>query len=79
MPSKKKPATAGMAALPSVPKELIEQLVGGATPMTADQINATTMATSNPHEVILGSCLPTVTPTSVHNAQLEYINKAEPR
>ncbi len=26
------------------PKELIEQLTGGATPMTADQINATTMA-----------------------------------
>ena len=44
MPSKKKPATAGMAALPSIPKELIEQLIGGATPMTADQINATTMA-----------------------------------
>jgi transposase-like protein len=33
-----------MAALPSIPKELIEQLIGGATPMTADQINATTMA-----------------------------------
>ena len=44
MPSKKKPATAGMAALPSIPKELIEQLIGGATPMTADQINATAMA-----------------------------------
>ena len=44
MPSKKKPAAAGMAALPSIPKELIEQLIGGATPMTADQINATTMA-----------------------------------
>ena len=44
MPSKKKSATAGMAALPSIPKELIEQLIGGATPMTADQINATTMA-----------------------------------
>ena len=44
MPSKKKPVTAGMAALPSIPKELIEQLIGGATPMTADQINATTMA-----------------------------------
>ena len=44
MPSKKKPATAGMAALPSIPKELIEQLIGGVTPMTADQINATTMA-----------------------------------
>ena len=44
MPSKKKPAAAGMTALPSIPKELIEQLIGGATPMTADQINATTMA-----------------------------------
>ena len=44
MPSKKKPAAAGMTALPSIPKELIEQLTGGATPMTADQINATTMA-----------------------------------
>lgn len=41
MPSKKKPAAAGMTALPSIPKELIEQLTGGATPMTADQINAT--------------------------------------
>ena len=44
MPSKKKPAAAGMAALPSIPKELIEQLVAGGTPMTAEQINATTMA-----------------------------------
>ena len=44
MPSKKKPAAAGLTALPSIPKELIEQLTGGATPMTADQINATTMA-----------------------------------
>lgn len=44
MPSKMKPAAAGMTALPSIPKELIEQLTGGATPMTADQINATTMA-----------------------------------
>ena len=44
MPSKKKPAAAGMTALPSIPNELIEQLTGGATPMTADQINATTMA-----------------------------------
>mgnify|MGYP001250055929 CR=1 FL=1 len=34
MPSKKKPAAAGMTALPSIPKELIEQLTGGATPMT---------------------------------------------
>ena len=44
MPSKKTPAAAGMTALPSIPNELIEQLTGGATPMTADQINATTMA-----------------------------------
>ena len=44
MPSKKKPAAAGMTALPSIPNELIEQLTGGATPMTADQINATTVA-----------------------------------
>jgi len=44
MPSKKKPAAAGMTALPSIAKELIEQLTGGVTPMTADQINATTMA-----------------------------------
>ena len=44
MPSTKKPAAAGMTALPSIPNELIEQLTGGATPMTADQINATTMA-----------------------------------
>jgi transposase-like protein len=43
MPSKKKPAAA-MAALPSIPKELIEQLTGGTTPMTAEHINATTMA-----------------------------------
>jgi len=44
MPSKKKPVGAGMTALPSIPKELIEQLAGGGTPMTAEQINATTMA-----------------------------------
>jgi putative transposase len=44
MPIKKKPAAAGMTALPSIPKELIEQLTGGTTPMTAEQINATTMA-----------------------------------
>lgn len=44
MPSKKKPAAADMAALPSIPHELIEQLAGGTTPMTAEQINATTMA-----------------------------------
>lgn len=44
MPSKKKPAAAGITALPPIPKELIEQLTGGVTPMTAEQINATTMA-----------------------------------
>ena len=44
MPSKKKPVGAGMTALPSIPKELIEQLAGGGTPMTAEQINAATMA-----------------------------------
>jgi len=44
MPIKKKPAAAGMTALPSIPQELIEQLAGGGTPMTAEQINATTMA-----------------------------------
>lgn len=44
MPSKKKPAAAGTAALPSIPHELIEQLTGGTTPMTAEQINATTLA-----------------------------------
>jgi putative transposase len=44
MPSKKKPAAVDMAALPSIPKELMQQLTGGTTPMTAEQINATTMA-----------------------------------
>jgi len=44
MPRKKKPATAGMTELPSIPKELIEQLAGSGLPMTAEQINATTMA-----------------------------------
>ena len=44
MPSKKTSAVAGKTALPSIPKELIEQLSGGTTPMTAEQINATTMA-----------------------------------
>ena len=44
MPSKKKPVGAGMTALPSIPKELIEQLAAGGTPMTAEQINAATMA-----------------------------------
>lgn len=32
------------AALPKVPKELLDQLMGDAAPMTAEQINATTMA-----------------------------------
>lgn len=32
-----------MTALPSIPKELIEQLPGGAKLMTDGQINATTM------------------------------------
>ncbi|TDR38435.1 mutator family transposase [Tahibacter aquaticus] len=44
MPRKKKPASAGMTELPSIPKELIEQLAGSGLPMTAEQINATTMA-----------------------------------
>ena len=44
MPSKKNPAAVGMTEMPSIPKEPIEQLTGGATPMTADQITATTMA-----------------------------------
>ncbi len=44
MPSKKELAGACMTALPSTPKELIDQLTGGTMPMTAVQINATTMA-----------------------------------
>ncbi len=44
MPSKKKSVSAGMPVLPSIPKELIEQLVAGGQPMTAEQINAATMA-----------------------------------
>lgn len=44
MPSKKKLAKADMAALPSISQELMEQLTGGVTLMTAEQINATTMA-----------------------------------
>ena len=44
MPSKKRSASAGMTALPSIPQELIEQLTASGTPMTAEQINATTMA-----------------------------------
>lgn len=44
MPSKKKPAGGGVTALPSIPKELIEQLTVVSTPMTAEQINAATRA-----------------------------------
>ena len=44
MPSKKKSVSAGMPVLPSIPKELIEQLVAGGQPMTDEQINAATMA-----------------------------------
>ena len=48
MPSKTKMRNAAIAAksaaLPKVPKELLDQLVGDAAPMTAEQINATTMA-----------------------------------
>ncbi len=44
MRSKKEPAWAGTTALPFIPKELIEQLTGGATPKTAEQINAAIMA-----------------------------------
>jgi putative transposase len=48
MPSKTKTRNAAIAAksaaLPKVPKELLDQLVGTGAPMTAEQINATTMA-----------------------------------
>lgn len=48
MPSKTKTRNAAIAAktaaLPKLPKELLDQLVGGGAPMTAEQINATTMA-----------------------------------
>lgn len=48
MPSKTKTRNAEIAAksaaLPKVPKELLDQLVGTEWPMTAEQINATTMA-----------------------------------
>ncbi len=48
MPSKTKTKNAAIAAktaaLPRIPKELLEQIAGGASPMTAEQINATTMA-----------------------------------
>ncbi len=42
MPSKKKPAAAAKTALPSIPKELIDQFVTG--PMSAEAVNAASMA-----------------------------------
>jgi transposase-like protein len=48
MPSKTKTKNAEIAArtaaLPKIPKELLDQMVAGGAPMTAEQINATTMA-----------------------------------
>jgi putative transposase len=48
MPSKTKMRNAAIAArtaaLPKIPKELLDQVVGDGAPMTAEQINATTMA-----------------------------------
>jgi transposase-like protein len=48
MPSKTKLKNAAIAAktaaLPRLPKELVEQIAGSGGPMTADQINAATMA-----------------------------------
>jgi len=48
MPSKTKMRNAAIAArtagLPKLPQELIEQIAGGGSPMSAEQINATTMA-----------------------------------
>jgi putative transposase len=48
MPSKTKMKNAAIAArtaaLPKVPKELLDQIVAAGAPMTAEQINATTMA-----------------------------------
>jgi len=48
MPSKTKEKNAAIAAktaaLPKIPKEVLDQVVAGAAPMTAEQINATTMA-----------------------------------
>jgi transposase-like protein len=48
MPSKTKTKNAAIAArtaaLPKIPKELLDQMVAGVAPMTAEQINATTMA-----------------------------------
>ncbi|EWS53489.1 hypothetical protein X551_03719 [Methylibium sp. T29] len=45
MPSKTKNAAvaARTAALPKIPKELLDQMLAGGAPMTAEQINATTM------------------------------------
>ena len=42
MPSKKKVAGVAKTALPSIPKELIDQFVSG--PMTAEAVNAASMA-----------------------------------
>ncbi|AKJ29345.1 IS256 family transposase [Caldimonas brevitalea] len=42
MPSKKKPAAGAQAALPSIPKELIDQFVKG--PMSAEAVQAASMA-----------------------------------
>ncbi len=42
MPSKTKKSIAAAAALPSIPKELLDQFVKG--PMTADAVNAASMA-----------------------------------
>src|SRR5262245_35214063 len=48
MPSKTKMKNAAIAAktaaLPKIPKELLDQVGAGGAPMTAEQINATTMA-----------------------------------
>ena len=42
MPSKIKTALSAKAALPSIPKELIDQFVSG--PMSAETVNAASMA-----------------------------------
>jgi len=42
MPSKTKAVKAAMAALPSIPKELIDQFVTG--PMSAEAVNAASLA-----------------------------------
>jgi putative transposase len=48
MPSKTKEKNAAIAAktaaLPKIPKEVLDQVMAGGAPMTAEQINATTMA-----------------------------------